>query len=61
VQPLFITVDPKRDTPAILKQFVSAFHPRLIGLTGTEAEMRRSQAFAVHYERVEGSSPGQAI
>lgn len=34
VQPVFITVDPERDTPAIVKQFTSAFHPRLIGLTG---------------------------
>src|ERR1700676_1254909 len=36
-QPLFITVDPERDTPARLSDFVSAFHPRLIGLTGSLA------------------------
>ncbi len=41
VQPLFITVDPARDTPAALHQFVSAFHPRLIGLTGDPAEIAR--------------------
>jgi cytochrome oxidase Cu insertion factor (SCO1/SenC/PrrC family) len=35
VQPLFITVDPERDTIAILKQYVPSFHPRLIGLTGS--------------------------
>jgi len=35
VVPIFITVDPERDTPPVLKQFVRAFHPRLIGLTGT--------------------------
>lgn len=57
VQPLFITVDPKRDTPAVLKQFVSAFHPRLIGLTGSDEQIAEAaKAFAVHYERVEGSS-----
>lgn len=39
VQPLFITVDPERDTPAALKPYVAAFHPRLIGLTGTPAEI----------------------
>lgn len=39
VQPLFITVDPARDTPDVLKQFTSAFHPRLIGLTGTPAQI----------------------
>ena len=58
VQPLFITVDPKRDTPAILKQFVSAFHPRLIGLTGSDAQIASvAKSVAVHYERVEGSTP----
>lgn len=34
VVPIFVTVDPRRDTPAILKAFVSAFHPRMVGLTG---------------------------
>src|SRR6185369_14158786 len=33
VQPIFITVDPERDTPPVLKAYVAAFHPRLIGLT----------------------------
>ena len=37
IQPIFITIDPERDTPAVLKQYVGAFHPRLIGLTGTPA------------------------
>jgi cytochrome oxidase Cu insertion factor (SCO1/SenC/PrrC family) len=41
-QPLFITVDPERDTPARLADFVSAFHPRLIGLTGSPAEIRKT-------------------
>lgn len=58
VQPIFITVDPQRDTPAVLKQFVTAFHPRLIGLTGSEEAIAgAAKSFAVHYERVEGSSP----
>ncbi|HEY1123994.1 MAG TPA: SCO family protein [Sphingobium sp.] len=34
IQPIFITVDPERDTPAKLKVYVEAFHPRLLGLTG---------------------------
>jgi protein SCO1/2 len=37
IVPLFITVDPARDTPKVLKQFVANFHPRLIGLTGSVA------------------------
>ena len=42
VQPLFITVDPERDTPARLAEYVSSFHPRLIGLTGSLAEIRKT-------------------
>jgi protein SCO1 len=58
IQPIFITVDPKRDTSAVLKQFVSAFHPRAIGLTGTDAEIAdAAKKFAVYFSRVEGSSP----
>ena len=39
VQPIFITTDPERDTPAVLKEYVAAFHPRLIGLTGSPEEI----------------------
>ena len=35
VVPVFVTVDPERDTPVVLKQFVRAFHPRFVGLTGS--------------------------
>ena len=58
VQPIFITVDPERDTPAVLKQFTGAFHERLVGLTGSETEIASAaKKFAVYYDRVEGSSP----
>jgi protein SCO1/2 len=39
VQPIFITVDPQRDTPGTIKQYTSAFSPRIIGLTGTPAQI----------------------
>lgn len=39
VSPIFITVDPARDTPTELAKFAAAFHPRLVALTGTEAEI----------------------
>jgi protein SCO1 len=39
IQPLFITIDPARDTPAKIGEFTSAFSPRLIGLTGSQAEV----------------------
>ena len=41
VQPLFITVDPMRDTPAVLRRFVANFSPRLRGLTGSAEELGR--------------------
>ena len=41
VQPIFITVDPRRDTPEVLKRYVANFHPRLIGLTGTPEEIQQ--------------------
>jgi protein SCO1/2 len=40
IQPIFITVDPERDTPEVMKQYVSAFHPRLTGLTGTPQQIK---------------------
>lgn len=59
VQPIFITLDPERDTPEVLKNYVSAFHPRLIGLTGTPEEIAAvAKAFVVVYgkEKAEDST-----
>ncbi len=39
VQPIFISVDPERDTPETLKSFVANFHPRMIGLTGSPEQV----------------------
>lgn len=39
VQPIFITIDPARDTPARVGEFAAAFSPRLLGLTGTQAQV----------------------
>ena len=39
VQPIFITIDPARDTPRTIGVFTSAFSPKLLGLTGTQAEI----------------------
>lgn len=50
VQPMFISVDPERDTPAVLKTYVAAFHPRLIGLTGTKDQIAKvAKDFVVIY------------
>lgn len=51
IQPIFITIDPARDTPPVIKQYVSAFHPRLIGLTGTAAQIKAvADAYLVMYK-----------
>jgi cytochrome oxidase Cu insertion factor (SCO1/SenC/PrrC family) len=53
IQPIFITVDPERDTPAHLADYVSAFHPRLIGLTGSPAQVREvALSYKVYYAKV---------
>jgi protein SCO1/2 len=39
IEPIFITIDPARDTPAVLKTYMAAFGPRFIGLTGSPAEI----------------------
>ncbi|MEJ7932680.1 SCO family protein [Sphingobium sp. AN558] len=54
LQPIFISIDPERDVPAVLKPYVAAFSPRLIGLTGTPAQIGRvAKDFAVMYHREE--------
>jgi len=54
VAPIFVTVDPARDTVDVMAEYVAAFHPRLIGLTGTEAQTAEAAAnFRVWYERAE--------
>ncbi|MEA3013970.1 MAG: hypothetical protein QOD42_2515 [Sphingomonadales bacterium] len=59
VQPIFISIDPERDTPAVLRQYVSAFHPRLIGLTGSAEEIAGvARAFGIYYSRAGGSGGG---
>ncbi len=53
VAPLFITVDPARDTGKVLAAYVRLFDPRLIGLTGTPAEISRAaRAYRVFYRKV---------
>ena len=54
LQPIFITVDPKRDTPDVVKQYTAAFTPRLVGLTGTLDEIAK---VAREYPRVLRRAP----
>jgi protein SCO1/2 len=53
VQPLLISIDPERDTADQLASYVPLFHPRLIGLTGTEAQVAEvAREFRVYYQKV---------
>jgi cytochrome oxidase Cu insertion factor (SCO1/SenC/PrrC family) len=59
VQPIFITIDPERDTP-LLKEYVSAFHKSFIGLTGSREEIRRlANAYKAFYAKVPGAAGGE--
>nr|WP_088526497.1 SCO family protein [Polynucleobacter aenigmaticus] len=59
VQVLFVTVDPDRDTAAILKQYVPAFDPRFLGLRpADEAALEKvTKDFKIYYKKVPGTSP----
>jgi protein SCO1/2 len=53
VQPIFITTDPERDTPKVLKEYVASFHPRLVGLTGTPQQIAdAAKLYAIYYAKV---------
>ena len=53
VQPLFITLDPARDTPKRLAAYVPSFHPRLIGLGGSAAAVHKAaDAYRVYFKKV---------
>lgn len=52
VQPIFITVDPERDTPQVMKEYVGNFGPKIVGLTGTSADIAAvAQSFRVYYKK----------
>ncbi|PPR10797.1 MAG: hypothetical protein CFH41_01372 [Alphaproteobacteria bacterium MarineAlpha11_Bin1] len=56
ITPIFITVDPTRDTVEHLKSYVENFHPRMIGLTGTEVEIAKAaRAYRVFYSKSENT------
>lgn len=54
VQPVFISVDPKRDTPEALAEFTDYLHPRMLGLTGTPEQVdAASKAYRTYYKAQE--------
>ena len=57
VTPIFITVDPQRDTVPQIASYVENFHPRMVGLTGTPEEVKEAaSAYRVYYAKAEGAS-----
>jgi protein SCO1/2 len=52
IRPIFVTIDPERDTVEALAQYVNHFHPRLVGLTGTPEQIAETaRAYRVYYAR----------
>lgn len=59
VRPLFVSVDPERDTPELLAGYVAAFGHGIVGLTGTSDEIRRvADAYRVYFAKAGTASPG---
>ena len=59
VRVAFITVDPERDSPAQLASYLKSFHPRLVGLTGTPAEIEAvTKAYRVYVKKVADPKSG---
>lgn len=59
VQPLFITIDPARDTAPVLAGYVKLFHPAILGLTGTEAQIAAvAKAYRVYFARSQTAATG---
>jgi len=54
VTPIFISIDPERDTPAAMADYVSRFHPRMVGLTGSAEQVAQvARAYRVYYAKVQ--------
>jgi protein SCO1/2 len=59
VQPLFISIDPARDTPAAVGEFAASFSPKLIGLTGSEAQVAEAaKMFKAYYAKGAATTGG---
>jgi cytochrome oxidase Cu insertion factor (SCO1/SenC/PrrC family) len=60
VQPIFVSIDPERDTPAVLKSYLEGFGPRWIGLTGTPEQVRQiTRSWHVFYEKRDNKASPQ--
>jgi protein SCO1/2 len=56
IVPVFVTVDPARDTPDVIREYAKSFHPRLVALTGSEADIAKAtRAYRVYYAKAKGT------
>ncbi len=56
INPVFITIDPNRDSAALLKEYLNHFHPKIIGLTGSENQIKHvADLFKVYYTKAKSS------
>lgn len=59
VRPLFITIDPERDTPELMANYVALFHERMIGLTGSREDINAvAKAYRAYHAKVPGEDGG---
>ncbi len=62
VQPVFITIDPERDTPEHLAEYLGLFHPRFMGLTGSQAEIKKvADEYKIYFQKVEDPGSSQYL
>lgn len=62
VQPLFITIDPARDTAEKMKEYAASFNPAILGLTGTAEQISKvAKAYGVYYKKAEEVEEGQYL
>lgn len=59
-RPLFISVDPARDTPSVLKSYLAEFHPEIMGLTGSWQQIKDTcKAYRVYFSTPQDLKPGE--
>ena len=62
VVPVFVTIDPSRDTVDVVAEYAEAYHPEMIGLTGTEAQIKAAaDAYHVYYRKQDGDDDNYLV
>jgi protein SCO1 len=60
ITPVFVTADPKRDTPSVVKEYLAEFHPRFVGLTGSYDDIKQMcKVYRVYFSTPSDVKPGQ--